>query len=171
MTKAITTQGNTDALATKDERTTSQKLNEFLANVPSYEEDPTETMLEAILSAQKPEEWDALFASKSFKDSDKATIQINAYRPSASQFNGGLRYFLVLDVTDLKTGERGVMTCGSVMAVAQVVNAERTVGLPIQVEVVRKPTPTKAGFHPMHLRYLRPEGTPLGDPQAVVSEQ
>lgn len=171
MTKAITTQGATDALAVKDERTTVQKLNDYLANVPSYTEDPTETMLAAILAAADPQEWDSLFTAASFKDSDKARIQINAYRPSESQFNGGVRFFLVLDVTDLATGAKGVMTCGSTMAMAQIVNAERTVGLPIQVEVVRKPTPTKAGFHPMHLRYLKPEGTPLGDPQAVVSEQ
>lgn len=171
MPKRITDGEATDALATKDERTTVQKLNDFLANVPSYEEDPTETMLTAILAASNPSEWDALFSAASFKDSDKATIQINAYRPAESQFNGGLRYFLVLDVTDLKTGVRGVMTCGSTMAMAQVVNAERTVGLPIQVEVVRKPTPTKAGFHPMHLKYIGRTETPLGDPQAVVSEQ
>lgn len=159
------------ALAAWPGDTPSDKLNRYLETVPAYTEDPTEAMLTAVLESKDPMDWDRIFSALSFKDSDKARVRINAFRPGESAFQGGLRYFLVMDVTDLASGVRGVMTCGSVMAVAQVVNAALTVGLPIDVEVVRKATPTKAGWYPMHLKFIGRTETPLGDPAAVVATQ
>lgn len=171
MPKRITESTWSNALANVNGESTLAKVNAFLETVPSAEEDPTESMLSAIINSPSPADWESVFVSRSFKDSDKAKIRIHAYRPSETQFDSDLKWFLVLDVTDLTSGERGVMTCGSLMSVAQIINAERTVGLPIDVEVVRKPNPTKAGFHPMRLRFLGAAGAPLGDPAAVVSEQ
>ena len=152
--------------------TTIERINNFLALQPTVEDDPTETMLEAILQAPDPSDWERVFNAQHFKDSDKAQWRVHAYRVSPSQFQGKLRWFLILDVTDLRTGEKTVATCGSEMAVAQLLNAQGRAKLPIDVEVVRKPTPTKAGFHPMRFRYLG-DGTqaPLGDPGQVVSTQ
>lgn len=171
MPNRSTTKPALDALAKVEGSTTLERVNNFLSTVRTVEEDPTETMLAAILESEHPLDWERVFTSRSFKDSEAARIRINAYRPAESQFGGELKWFLVLDVTDLKSGERGVMTCGSVMSVAQIINAERRVGLPVDVEIVRKATPTKNGFHPFHLRYLGGATAPLGDPGAVVSEQ
>jgi hypothetical protein len=152
--------------------TTIERINNFLALQPTVEDDPTETMLEAILQAPDPSQWEKVFNAAHFKDSDKQQWRVNSYRVSPSQFNGKLKWFLILDVIDLKTGEKTVATCGSEMAVAQLLNAQGRNSLPIDVEVVRKPTPTKAGFHPMRFRYLGDaRQAPLGDPGQVVSEQ
>lgn len=161
-----------EALAVVPGETTIERINNFLALQPTVEDDPTETMLEAILQSPDPSTWEKVFTANHFKDSDKAQWRVHSYRVSPSQFNGKLKWFLILDITDLRTGERTVATCGSEMAVAQLLNAQGRSKLPIDVEVVRKPTPTKAGFHPMRFRYLGgPDAIPTGDPAAVVSEQ
>lgn len=147
------------------------KFRELLLAVPTVEEDPTESMLDAILQAQRPEDWELVFNAAHFKDSANRSARVHAFRASPSQFDGRLPVFLILDVTWLDTGERGVLTCGSEMAVAQLLNAWKLGALPIDVEIFRKPTPTKAGFHPMRFKYLgRAEG-PLGDPAQVVATQ
>jgi hypothetical protein len=158
-------------LAPIEGATQIEKMNNFLALQPTVADDPTETMLEAILQAPDPSDWEQVFNARHFKDSDKAQWRVHAYRVSESQFGGKLKWFLILDITDLQTGEKTVATCGSEMAVAQLLNAQGRNRLPIDVEVVRKPTPTKAGFHPMRFRYLGDAGAPLGDPAAVVAEQ
>lgn len=143
-----------------------------LAEIPTVEEDPTESMVEAILQAGSPAEWEEVFTAASFKDSASRKVRVHAFRASPSQFGGRLPVFLVLDVTYLDSGERGVMTCGSEMAVAQLLNAYKTRSFPLDVEIYRKPTPTREGFFPMRLRYLGDRTrAPLGDPSQVVSEQ
>lgn len=172
MTKSNTNDAKPGALSVVPGETTLERINNYLALQPTVEQDPTETMLEAILQAPDPADWEKVFNAAHFKDSDKAQWRVHAYRVSPSQFSGKLRWFLILDITDLKTGEKTVATCGSEMAVAQLLNAEGRHKLPIDVEVVRKPTPTKAGFHPMRFRYLGDATqAPLGDPSRVVSEQ
>jgi len=147
------------------------KINAFLATTPTVEEDPTESMLALVLNATSPSEWGAIFQSESLKDYAGRQVRLNAYRTAKSDFEGGLEHYLILDATDLKTGERIVLTCSSVMSIAQVLNAQARGVWPIDVEIVQKDKPTKAGFRPIHLRYLKPGTAPLGDPQAVVSEQ
>src|SRR5690348_2915948 len=112
------------ALQVVEGETTLERINNYLALQPTVEDDPTETMLEAILQAPDPSQWEKVFNATHFKDADKAQWRVHAYRVSPSQFGGKLRWFLILDITDLKTGEKTVATCGSEMAVAQLLNAE-----------------------------------------------
>ena len=166
----------TDALAKRGAPTaggglTVADFKTLLLAVPTVEEDPTESMIAAILASPNPAKWEEVFTSVSFKDAASKRARVHGFRASPSQFEGRVPVFLILDVTWLDTGERGVMTCGSEMAMAQLLNAWRVGALPIDVEIIRKPTPTKAGFHPMRLRYLGAAPAPLGDPAAVVSEQ
>ena len=147
------------------------KVNAFLASVPTVEEDPTEAMLALVLNAASPAEWNAIFQSESLKDYAGRQVRLNAFRTADSDFEGGLAKYLILDATDLKSGERVVLTCSSVMSIAQIVNAVNRGVWPIDVEIVQKDKPTKAGFRPIHLRYLGGQQAPIGDPSAVVSEQ
>lgn len=167
--KALAPKGG--ALAHLPGDTTLDKVNNFLGTKATVQDDPTETMLEAILTAANPADWEKVFTANHFKDSATQRWRIHTYRTADSQFEGDLKYFLVLDITDLATGERTVATCGSVMAIGQILNAEARGALPMDVEVVRKDKPTKAGFYPMRLRFLGSAGAPMGDPSAVVSEQ
>lgn len=175
--------GNTtDALATSAEATPNglakadaesfmARINAILEAKPTVEEDPTEAMLELVVNAADPSEWDAIFQAESFKKNDGRQVRIHGYRVQPSDFEGGLSHYMVLDTTDLKSGEKLVLTCSSTMSIAQILNAEARVGLPIDVEIRQKEKPTKAGFRPIHLHYLGKAGAPLGDPSAVVSEQ
>lgn len=160
-----------NALAAKPADTQIAKINAFLATQPTVEDDPTEAMLALVLNAQSPAEWNAIFQSESLKDYAGRQVRLNAYRTAKSDFEGGLDHYLILDATDLKTGERIVLTCSSVMSIAQVLNAQARGAWPIDVEIVQKDKPTKAGFRPIHLKYLSQGSAPLGDPRAVVSEQ
>lgn len=160
-----------DSLAHIPGDTTLAKVNNFLGTKATVQDDPTETMLQAILTASNPADWERVFTANHFAESATQRWRIHDYRTAESQFEGDLKYFLVLDITDLKSGERTVATCGSLMAIGQILNAEARGMLPIDVEVVRKDKPTKAGFYPMRLRFLGSAGAPLGDPATVVSEQ
>lgn len=171
MTKPSTKETPETALATQNGETAIERINSFLATVPTVEDDPTEAMLSAVLNAIDPKDWNSLFQSKSLREANGVDVRINTYRVRPSDFPGGLKHYMVLDVTILETGERGVLTCSSQMAIAQILNAEARVGLPIDVRIVEKDKPTKAGFKPIHLHYLGKGGAPIGDPSKVVSEQ
>ena len=171
MTKSSKAEAPADALVNFTSGGAIERINQFLAMAPTVSDDPTEAMLEAVLQAQDPLEWNDLFSSKSLRDAKGALVRVNAYRVNPSDYPGGLKFYLVLDVTDLETGQKGVLTCSSQMAIAQILNAEARVNLPIDVRIIEKDKPTKAGFRPIHLEYIQKSKAPLGDPQALVSEQ
>ena len=90
-------------------------------------------------------------------------FRIHGVRQAESSFEESLTgRFLVCDVTNLKTGERDVLTVGGDMAMAMVLNLVKTGNLPWDVQVVEKPTPTKKGYKPIHLQSL---GRPVGGPE------
>lgn len=171
MTKTTTTEATETALAKVGTRTALEQINATLAEIPTVEDDPTEAMLQLVIDASSPKDWNAIFQSESLRDSAGKRFRLNAYRALKSDFEGGLTHYLVVDATSLETGERQVLTCSSQMAIAQIFNATRRGVWPIDVEIVQKDKPTKAGFRPIHLRYIGPAQAPLGDPSKVVSEQ
>jgi hypothetical protein len=172
MSKPSTSTPTATALAKPEPEPLAETIREILATVPDVVEDPTPTMIAAVLHMAGPEEWESLFAAESFKDLNGKRLQVNAFRASPSQYEGRLGVFLILDAVDLASGEARIVTCGSEMAMAQILNAWHRGRLPIQVEVFKKETPTKRGFYPMRFKYLG-DGlqAPVGDPGQVVSEQ
>lgn len=159
-------------LAVRPEQTITETVQELLATVPDVIEDPTPAMIAATLNMAGPEEWESLFAAESFKNLNGKRLEVRAFRASPSQFKGRLGVFLILDCVDLETGEPRVVTCGSEMAMAQILNAWKRGRLPVQVEVFKRENPTKQGFYPMRFKYIG--GTvnaPVGDPAAVVATQ
>lgn len=171
MPNRTTRSAESEALATRPELTIAQTVQELLATVPDVTEDPTPAMIAATLNMAGPEEWESLFAAESFKELNGKQLEIRAFRASPSQFEGRLGVFLVLDTIDLETGESRVVTCGSELAMAQVLNAWKRDRLPIQVQVFKKETPTRRGYYPMRFKYLGNGQAPVGDPAAVVSTQ
>lgn len=137
-----------------------------LAQVPAVEDDPTPRMMAAILEADSAAEWESLFNAVHFKDSAGRRVKIHTFRVSQSEYPGGLGVFFICDVTMLDTGEETVMTIGSDLAMAQLLNCWKRGDLPHDFEVVRKDRPTKAGFYPMRLRSLGK--SILGDPASVI---
>lgn len=171
MPKSTTLAKSETALAKPAPGQTYADMRALAATVPDVFDDPTERMVAAILEADNPQDWEELFSAIHFKDSANKRFRVNTFRVTTSAYQGGPGFFLILDVTDKETGESGIMTCGSTMAMAQLLNAWKRGQLPIDVEILKKETPTKNGFYPMRLRYIGPSQTPIGDPAAVVSEQ
>lgn len=125
---------------------------EVLNQLPGLEEDPTPRMIQLMLNAESPAEWESVFRSKGLKESSGKRFRIHGARASESTFEESLTgWFLVCDVTDLETGERDVLTVGGDIAMAQVLNLVKTGNLPFDVQVVEKEKPTKRGYKPIHL--------------------
>jgi hypothetical protein len=124
--------------------------------VPDVTEDPTPRMAAAILNADDPEDWEAIFSGKSIKDSVGAKVRVVAIRKSASDFEGPIKQFLIAETVNVETGESDVMTISSVMSMLQLLVANQRGWLPLDVEVVRKKKATKRGFFPIHLKALAP---------------
>jgi hypothetical protein len=157
----------THALANQIHPDLMAQFGDVLAQLATVEEDPTPRMMAAIMAAPTAESWEELFSSQSFKDMARRRIRITAIRSAESQYpESRLGIFLVCDFADLETGETSVMTCGSEMAIAQLLNCFRRGDLPHDFEVMVKDTPTRRGFRPMRLRSLGAGVT--GDPATTI---
>jgi hypothetical protein len=164
-------QDQDDALATRGGLTTAASsalalVREVLAEIPAVEDDPTPRMMAAILAAPDAASWEDLFNASHFKDSAGRQVRVHTFRQNPSQYPGNLNVYFLCDVTFLDTGENDVMTVGSDMAMAQLLNCWKRGDLPHDFEIVRKDRPTKAGFYPMRLRSLKRIVT--GDPADVI---
>lgn len=171
MPKNITPPAETEALAPVTATTALALVKDVLETIPQADEDPTERMA-AFIMAHPPEEWETLWAGiDSVKDHVGEQITVHAMRARESDFEGPLGLYLILDVTLRATGEKTLISCSSQMSMVQLLALYRAGRLPATVEIVQKDKPTKAGFKPIHLRYISATSAPLGDPGAVVSEQ
>jgi hypothetical protein len=160
-----------DALATTTQQVGLSVLQEIIQTIPTADEDPTERMAAFILT-HPAEEWDTLFAGlPSIRDYVGREITVNAIRVRESDFEGPVGIYLILDAVDVQTGKAELISCSSQMSMVQLLALYRDKKLPVRVEVVQKDKPTKAGFRPIHLRYVGSVDASLGDPGAVVSEQ
>jgi hypothetical protein len=159
------------ALAPIQATTALSLVRDVLETIPQADEDPTERMA-AFIMGHAPEEWETLWAGiDSVKDHVGEQITVHAMRARESDFEGPLGLYLILDVTLRATGEKTLISCSSQMSMVQLLALYRAGRLPATVEIVQKEKPTKAGFKPIHLRYIGAQSAALGDPGAVVSEQ
>ena len=147
---------NETAIAKREEPSLA-RLEEALLAVPGVDEDPTERMLELVASVDSPSEWNAIWDKlPSIQESEGRRFQLNDIRLRPSDFEGS-DYYLLLDVTDLESGERKIVSSSSVMCNMQAATAWAKGYLPLKVEVRGPRKPTKAGFRPLHLHTLEPD--------------
>lgn len=171
MPKNTTAPAEEQALATVAEPTALALVKDILATIPQADEDPTERMA-AFITTQPAEKWEELWAGlPSARDYVGQPIIVHAIRARESDFEGGLGLYLILDATDVTTGAHELISCSSQMSMVQLLTLHKRGLFPAKVVFVQKDKPTKAGFKPIHLRYISPTAAPLGDPGAVVSEQ
>jgi hypothetical protein len=141
-------------------------VKSVLADIPTVEDDPTPRMMAAMVQATDAAQWEELFAAAHFKDNAGKQVRIHTFRQAPSQYEGSLGVFFICDVTWLATGENDVLTIGSDMAMAQLLNCWKRGDLPHDFEIVKKDKPTRAGFYPMRLKSLGRLVT--GDPADVI---
>lgn len=159
------------ALVAQDQPSSLDLVKEIIATIPSADEDPTPRMAEFILS-QPPEKWEELWAGlPNVKSNAGQIVTVHAIRVRPSDFEGPLGVYVIADVTWKSTGERGLLSCSSQMAMLQLLRLHAQDRFPATVEIVQKAKSTAKGYHPIHLRYLDAAQAPIGDPTKVVSEQ
>jgi hypothetical protein len=130
-------------------------MRQFIESLPNVDDDPTPRMMQKIFESPDAGSWEDVFTAAHFKDSVGKQVRIHTFRPSPSTYPGGLKWYLVCEVTWLDTGEVDVLTISSQMAMAQLLNCWKRNDLPHDFEIVAKPRPSKRGFTPMRLRSLR----------------
>lgn len=141
----------------KREATNLALLEERLASIPGVDEDPTERMLALVDQVESPEDWNAIWDKlPAIRDFEGKRIQLNDIRLRESDFEGSA-YYLLLDVTDLDSGERAIISSSSTMCNLQAAKAYIEGWLPLKVEVRGPRQPSKNGFRPLHLHTLQPE--------------
>jgi len=147
-------------------RATLAPLLDLLKTIPSVEEDPTPRMMAAIAEAPNAESWEDLFSAAHFKDHAGKRIRVHTFRVNESQYEGTLGVYFLCDITWLDSNEDDVMTVGSDMAMAQLLNCWKRGDFPHDFEIVKKDRPTRGGFYPMRLRSIGKVST--GDPAEVI---
>src|SRR5690349_2837070 len=81
-----------------------QRAQALIEDIADVTDDPTPRMAAAILNADDPEDWEAIFKGRSIKDSAGVKVRVTALRKAPSQFEGAVPWFLIADVTNLETG-------------------------------------------------------------------
>ena len=171
MPKSTTPAAEEAALAVPVQETGLAAVKSIIAGIPSADSDPTERMANFILT-QPAEKWEELWAGlPSIRDFKGRVLDVHDLRVRESDFEGPVGIYLILDATDVETGAHELISCSSQMSMVQLLALYRDRKLPVRVEVVEKDKPTKAGFRPIHLRYIGATSAALGDPGAVVAEQ
>ena len=127
----------------------------IFASIPEAGDEGATAILEQILRADAPDALDAPWRSTGLEPFVDQRLIVRGIRKAASEFAGGLPWFLILDCVDPATGETISTTTGAVAVVAQLVRAFGMGWLPLEVVVRRASRPSKSGYYPMHLEVVR----------------
>ena len=143
----------------------------LLQTVPDAEADPTSRMLQFILD-NPATNWENLWQKvDNLRDNAGRSFRLHAFRQMTSDFESELGIYLLCDVDWLPDETPGLLACSSEVSMVQMIALQRDNKLPADLEIVKKDKPTKAGFYPIHLRYLDPTQAAAGDPTKVVATQ
>lgn len=83
------------------------------------------------------------------------------FRESDEKYKGGIDVFSVSHVTDLRTGEKMVVTTGSVTCCAALLSIKMRGLFPFYGKFVQG-NETKSGYTPLQIRQLKPNEVPVG---------
>lgn len=123
--------------------------------LPPPSADAIEKIAAGILGAPSPGEENQLWEATGSRDLvgrcfiwHRVTAQPSDYQDAP------LPYFLACEVTDKATGERTIVTTGSVNICTSLVKAQLLGNLPWEAEIVGPRRTPKSGHIPLHLRWL-----------------
>ena len=148
------TQPGTDVVPVVSQATMALFAQMAVGIPESNDDEAYESIVLQLLSA------DGLDALNAPWDTDKAgkftghRLRIEGMTRRPSDYDGGLGLYIVIKGTDLGTGEKFVLTIGSVSVVAQLARIHHLNALPAIVELVIADKPTSKGYRPMHLKVL-----------------
>jgi len=134
----------------------SEALTAALLSIPDTGEDGYERLLLQIAGASDAADLDAPWRSEGMRDYINRPLEVRGLRRIASDFDGGLPFFLVVDAGALDTGEAVTFTTGAVSVVAQLAKAFQLGAIPGWRIIPRESDrPSERGFYPQHLEVMR----------------
>lgn len=129
-----------------------ERLMELL---PPASEDVIDSIAGQILEAETMAEQNAVWDATGSKDAVGRQFIFHSVHLQPSDYDEALLpYYLVCRVTDRTTGERTVLTTGSLNVMVALVKAQVLGQLPWEAEIVGPRRTPKTGRIPLHLRWI-----------------
>lgn len=117
-------------------------------------EDPEQvsrTIAERILSAGSVEEVLTPGEARHARELLDTPVTVHAVHFNQSDFEDGIGFYAVVDVTDTESGDTFAVTCGGRNVMAQLYQLARLNALPCDVRFTQARKPTRAGYWPLWL--------------------
>lgn len=130
-----------------------QQFAQMAAGIPeTAAEDAYDSILSQIFAATNAHELNAPWDTHKAEQLEGHRLRIETLKRSESDFTEGLGMYLVIQGTDLTSGERFTLTIGSIAVLAQMAKIYYMGGLPCVARVTFATRPTKNGYKPIHLQ-------------------
>lgn len=129
-------------------------LERMMEGLPAPEGDRGDELTGKILGSGSLQEDNDVWDSTSTRDLIGRTFVFHDVKVRTSDYTEGLRYMLVCDVSDPKTGEKDVITTGAVNVCASLVAAKYRGDLPAEAEIRGPKRKLDDGKTPIHLHWL-----------------
>ena len=117
--------------------------------------DPEQASRDIVLRILQAEDVDAVLdqaGTTPCQDIIGKPIRISGARAMKSDYEGGASMYLLLDVTDLQTGEQLLVSCGARNVMAQLYRVTQLRGFPLDCRILESERPTAQGYRPLWLK-------------------
>jgi hypothetical protein len=132
------------------------RLRHLLAAVPVDDESGSQRIIEQLLAGDTVMDLNRPWDATSGKTLAGKLLRIDSIRQMPSQFEGGLRAFLVAEGRDMAGDKPVVMTTSALSVVVQLARCQAEGWLPAWCSVEIADKPTDKGYYPYHLRFVPP---------------
>lgn len=141
-------------VATITDRKLLEQFAEMAVAIPAEPGGGTEDILKQVIGAKTWDELDQPWTTSGVKDILGKPLRLTSANRRPSTLEGGLGQFLILKLTDVKTGKEYVKTTSSVAIVGQVAWLYFHKATAITIEWCQAVRPTERGFYPQHLKII-----------------
>lgn len=131
-----------------------QQIVEMVVALPEPSDDDSWSILTSLMTAQGMQDLNRPWDGTSGRNLAGKRLRITSVKRRPSRFTGGIEIFLIVESTDVATGERLTWFTSALAVVVQLAVAYARGWLPLIADVVTAPRPTEAGFLPYHLNVV-----------------
>lgn len=132
-----------------------QQFAMMAAGIPdAADEDAYDSILSVLMNATTIDELNAPWDTVDAEDLIGYRLRIEGVKRLVSDFTGGLGMYLVLQGTNMGTGDKFTWTTGAISIVGQLARAHYLNAFPVTCELIIADRPTKNGYRPQHLKVL-----------------
>lgn len=136
------------------DETNTQWLQRLAELLPAPSEDVADRLVGEILGSPDMVNENMIWESTSSRELINHRFVWHGIAMQPSTESDGLPFFLVCDVTDRATGEKKVITTGSLNLCASLIRAHFHNAFPWEGEIVGPRRPPKNGRMPLHMRWV-----------------